>query len=83
MTRVYSEVTKEWYDPEKIVRITLPRQYTLYLKHGCNPKDIYVSKRKEVNEETGEIIEKDILVWVFDKASTYKVYQEWQAHELE
>mgnify|MGYP000150474361 CR=1 FL=1 len=83
MTRVYSELTKEWYDPEKVVRIILPKQYTLYLKYGCLPKDIYTSKKIEVDEETGETTEKDILVWVFDKASTYKVYQKWQAKELE
>ena len=76
MNRVYSEVTQKWYnpDPEYVVRITNFKQYTLYMKHGVYPLDIYPSKDREND--------RDILVMVFDRKESLPLYIKWQNHEL-
>lgn len=56
------------------VKIVNRRQATLYIKNGLKPIDVYASKGKD-----GEL---DILVYVFDKESTFPLFIKWCNGEL-
>lgn len=52
---------------KEIVKIINPKQAGLYIKHGIKPIDMVYT---------------DVLVFIFDKEETNKLYQLWLKHEL-
>lgn len=52
---------------KEIVKILNPKQAGLYIKHGVRPIDLIYT---------------DVLVFLFDKKDTEKLYQMWLKHEL-
>lgn len=61
------------YDTREVVRIVNLKQILLYIKHGVYPVDIFTSL---------DDYDRDILVCVFLKEDTKKVYNKWINHEL-
>ena len=52
---------------KEIVKIINPKQAGLYIKHGIKPIDMVYT---------------DVLVFIFDKEETNKLYQLWLRHKL-
>ena len=69
--RIYSELTKQYYDKEETVSIKNTKQAGLYMKYGVFPVDIYWEE------------ESDVLVFIFSKRETKNLYQMWKNYCLE
>lgn len=53
----------DYYSADNACRIIDPKQNRLYMKHGLYPIDMYYSG--------------DVIVYVYDKKSSYECYQKW------
>ena len=73
--KVISNTTGKQYCPADVVRILNPRQATLYLANGAELLDIYSSIDFRTNDK--------VLVFIFDRAKTYELYDAWCKHELD
>jgi len=71
---VKSDNTGKEYDATKVVRIVNYKQAAMYMKHGAELLDIYVSHTYKTNEP--------LLVFIFDRAKTTKLYDSWCKYEL-
>lgn len=68
-----SRITGKYFNLFESVRILNLKQVTAYIDNGIMPLDIYTS-RDENN--------KPVLVFLFDREETKKVYDLWCKHEL-
>ena len=73
--KVETNLKSKDYLLKDVVRIVNPKQYTLYIKNGIYPIDIYTS----LDNKTGN----DIVVMIFLKDESYPLYQKWCDHELD
>lgn len=71
---IHSDITGKDYYPQDGVRIVNVRQATLYLKHGCELLDLYIS----VDFNTGD----PILCFIFNREQSKKYFDLWCKHEL-
>ncbi len=62
-----------FYNLKDVCRIVNPKQQTLYIKNGLLPIDLYAS----INQDGANII-----VMIFDRETSYPLYQKWCDHEL-
>lgn len=66
--RIYSEQFNSYYNSEDVVNLVNTKQAGLYIKNGIPLVDIFWSR--------------DSLVFVFNKAESYRVYELWCRHML-
>ena len=71
---IYTDKLGNEYTSKDIVRIINPRQIALYWLNGLSPLDVYPSREFKDN--------KPILVAIFDKEKSDKLYDRWKNFEL-
>ena len=71
---ILSQSTGRLYSPADVVRIINYKQAAAYMAHGADLLDIYTSK----DFKTGD----PILVYIFNRKDTTRLYDMWCKHEL-
>jgi hypothetical protein len=72
--RIPSQMTGRVYAARDVVRILNGKQAAAYVANGATLLDVYGSR----NYETGE----PVLVYIFNRNETVKLYDLWCRHEL-
>ena len=71
---VHSNVTGKDYDIKDGIRLLNLKQCTMYLKHGCELLDLYVSRDHETNDP--------VLCFIFNREQSKLLFDLWCKHEL-
>lgn len=72
--KIQSQTTGKTYAPSDVVRIVNQTQATMYMVHGAELLDIYPSRDFKTN--------KPMMVYIFNRVATMKLYDAWCKHEL-
>lgn len=71
---VISETTGKKYYVSDVIRLVNYKQVSEYLLHGAELLDIYASRNFKTNEP--------MLVYIFSRKDTLRLYDLWCKHEL-
>lgn len=71
---VHSDITGKDYDIKNGIRLLNIKQSIMYLKHGCELLDLYVS----IDYKTRE----PVLCFIFNREQSKPLFDLWCKHEL-
>lgn len=72
--KIISELTHKTYEPQKVVRIVNQAQAAMYMAHGAELLDMYVSRDFKTHWP--------MMVYIFDREATTPLYDAWCNREL-
>ena len=72
--KVKSELTHKTYAVNDVVRIVNPAQAAMYMAHGAELLDLYVSRDYKTHWP--------MMVYIFDREATTPLYDGWCKHSL-
>lgn len=70
---IYSDTTRRYYEPSKVIRLLNMKQMAYYMNHGIEILDFYPSKDFKTDE--------DIMVYVVSRDESNPVYEKWLKHK--